>query len=104
MEDRCWGGPLPSGNGSVTWESDESMGGNRHASAARAARLDVLNSTDRPLITPSLLSCDFARVAEEFDALERAGAVAVHLDVMDGHFVPNITFGAPVIADWRKRT
>jgi ribulose-phosphate 3-epimerase len=55
-------------------------------------------------VTPSLLNCDFARVAEELDALKSLGVVAVHLDVMDGHFVPNLSYGAPVIADWRKRT
>jgi ribulose-phosphate 3-epimerase len=43
-------------------------------------------------------------MAEELDALIRAGAHAVHLDVMDGHFVPNISYGAPVIADWRRRS
>jgi ribulose-phosphate 3-epimerase len=43
-------------------------------------------------------------MSEELAALERAGAVAVHLDVMDGHFVPNLSYGAPVIADWRKVT
>ena len=43
-------------------------------------------------------------MADELDALKRAGAVAVHLDVMDGHFVPNLSYGAPVIADWRPRT
>ena len=80
------------------------MAEERRSAAARAARLDVLNAAARPLITPSLLNCDFARMAEELDALKRAGAVAVHLDVMDGHFVPNLSYGAPVIADWRKRT
>jgi len=70
----------------------------------RAERLDLLNAIPRPFITPSLLNCDFARVAEELEALEQAGAHAVHLDVMDGHFVPNLSYGAPVIADWRKRT
>jgi ribulose-phosphate 3-epimerase len=43
-------------------------------------------------------------MADELDALKRAGAIAVHLDVMDGHFVPNLSYGAPVIADWRPRT
>jgi ribulose-phosphate 3-epimerase len=70
----------------------------------RADRLDVLNALPRPFVTPSLLNCDFARMAEELEALKQAGAVAVHLDVMDGHFVPNLSYGAPVIADWRKRT
>jgi len=80
------------------------MGEEQRSPAARAARLDVLNAAEAPLITPSLLNCDFARMAEELDALERAGVVAVHLDVMDGHFVPNLSYGAPVVADWRKRT
>jgi ribulose-phosphate 3-epimerase len=70
----------------------------------RAERLALLNAFPRPFITPSLLNCDFARVAEELAALEHAGAAAVHLDVMDGHFVPNLSYGAPVIADWRKQT
>jgi len=74
------------------------------SAAARAARLDVMNAAEPPLITPSLLNCDFARMAEELDALKRAGALAVHLDVMDGHFVPNLSYGAPVAADWRKCT
>ncbi len=74
------------------------------SAAARAARLNVINAAEPPLITPSLLNCDFARMAEELDALKRAGALAVHLDVMDGHFVPNLSYGAPVIADWRKWT
>jgi ribulose-phosphate 3-epimerase len=80
------------------------MNEERTSSAHRAARLGVLDSADRPLVTPSLLSCDFARMAEELEALREAGAIAVHLDVMDGHFVPNLTYGPPLIADWRKRT
>ncbi len=70
----------------------------------RAERLARLGSAATPLFTPSLLNCDFARVGEELDALKAAGVEAVHLDVMDGHFVPNLSYGAPVIADWRKRT
>src|SRR5579864_1567289 len=69
----------------------------------RLARFRVWDSTPRPVVTPSLLNCDFARMAEELDALKRAGAAAVHLDVMDGHFVPNLSYGPPVIADWRPR-
>ena len=81
------------------------MNEERTSSAHRAARLGVLDSADRPLVTPSLLNCDFARMAEELDGpAARPGAVAVHLDVMDGHFVPNLSYGPPVIADWRRRT
>ncbi len=82
------------------------MGEERQAPARpdRAARLALLGAAEAPLITPSLLNCDFARVGEELDALKAAGVEAVHLDVMDGHFVPNLSYGAPVIADWRKRT
>jgi ribulose-phosphate 3-epimerase len=70
----------------------------------RAGRLGVFHAAAKPLVTPSLLNCDFARMADELAALARAGTHAVHLDVMDGHFVPNLSYGAPVIADWRKRT
>ncbi len=57
-----------------------------------------------PLVAPSLLACDFARLGEEIRRVERAGAKVLHLDIMDGHFVPNLSFGIPVVEAVRRST
>ena len=55
-------------------------------------------------LLPSILSADFARLADEVAAAERGGGTTIHVDVMDGHFVPNITLGPPVVQSLRKHT
>jgi ribulose-phosphate 3-epimerase len=56
------------------------------------------------ILAPSILSSDYARLADEVAAAARGGATLVHVDVMDGHFVPNITLGPPIVASLHKAT
>src|SRR5437868_14670343 len=55
-------------------------------------------------IVPSLLSADFAHLADEIERVERGGVKMLHVDIMDGHFVPNLTMGPPVVESIRKVT
>ncbi|MDO4584421.1 MAG: ribulose-phosphate 3-epimerase [Planctomycetia bacterium] len=70
------------------------------ASREKFCRLSTFPGT----ILPSILACDFTRLEKEIRQVEEAGATALHLDIMDGHFVPNLSFGIPIVEAVRRLT
>jgi ribulose-phosphate 3-epimerase len=81
-------------------------GGGRRTGDEKHDEITVRDLLSKPAIriAPSLLAADFSRLAEDIAVVERAGAEMLHLDIMDGHFVPNISFGVPVAASLRPCT
>lgn len=81
----------------------ESSNAGCHSAMSRRQQFLQMRS-QRPGILPSLLLCDFGDLRGELQRLEQAGVPALHLDVMDGDFVPNLTYGMPIVAGVRRHT